>query len=65
MFAKLFGVKTPNNRKTDRKLYSAAEAGKLTRVSQMIEQGASVDWRDKNDVTALHLAASEGHTTAP
>ena len=47
----------------DSKLWEAAGAGDEAQVSQLIEQGAEVDWReDDNYWTALHKAASEGHT---
>ena len=47
---------------SDSKLYGAAEAGKKALVSQLIEQGAEVDWRGRNEFTALHEAARCGHT---
>ena len=42
------------------KLWDAAKAGNEALVSQLIEQGAEVDWRDDNNNTALHYAAKGG-----
>ena len=43
----------------DQKLWNAADAGDEALVSQLIDQGATVDWRDdyNKDRTALHQAA--------
>ena len=46
----------------DRKLWEAAYAGGQRLVSQLIEQGAKVDWRGLNSHTALHQASLLGHT---
>ena len=43
------------------KLWNAAGDGKEALVSQLIEQGAEVDWRDEYGFTALHTAADNGH----
>ena len=49
--------------KIDRKLWIVARDGDEALVSQCLEQGGyKVDWRDLNDWTALHAAASSGHT---
>ena len=46
----------------DLELYNAASDGFL--VSQLINKGATVDWRDKEyDYTALHRAAEYGMDT--
>ena len=47
---------------SDRKLFDAAGAGDEALVSQLIKQGAKVDWRGlKYNDTALHRAAIGGH----
>ena len=45
------------------KLFDAARDGDEALVSQLIEQGAEVDWkwRDEYNYTALHTAARYGH----
>ena len=47
----------------DSKLRVAAGAGDLAQVSQLIEQGATVDWRNDEYSSALHAAAEGGHTS--
>ena len=47
----------------DNKLWVAAGNGDEALVSQCIEQGAEVDWRDEDNSTALHEAAYNGHTS--
>ena len=49
--------------KIDRKLWKAAEAGDEAQVGQLIDQGATVDWRGGPDWTALHRAVYRGHTS--
>ena len=44
------------------KLWDAAFAGDEALVSQLIEQGAQVDWKDDKDTSALHRAAFGGQT---
>ena len=53
-----------DNIEIDRKLWKAASHGDKALVSQLIEQGAEVDWRHRGqyDYTALHEAAKRGHT---
>ena len=51
-----------DNNDIDRKLWEAASDGDKALVSQLIEQGAKVDWRDGDyEETALHAAAAKGH----
>ena len=47
---------------SDSKLWNAAWNGDEDEVSQLIEEGAKVDWKGENNWTALHNAASGGHT---
>ena len=47
----------------DRKLWNAAWRDKEVLVSQLIEEGAKVDWGDNDNWTALHNASRAGHTT--
>jgi ankyrin repeat protein len=42
-------------------LHSAASAGDVKRVKELLEKGADPNARDENDNTPLHLAASWGH----
>lgn len=45
----------------DEKLVSAAEQGDMRRVRELLEQGANLDYKTKDGVTALLWAASAGN----
>ena len=50
------------NENINSELYNAAGVGDEALVSQLVGQGAEVDWRDQYNYTALHRAALCGHT---
>ena len=47
----------------DKRLWDAAFVSDEVLVSQLIEMGAVVDWKDQKGKTALHQAARNGNTT--
>ncbi len=45
----------------NKQLFNAAKAGDLQALNQSIESGANVTYKDEQGVTALMVAAEEGH----
>ena len=56
-----FAILSPSFRK-GKELLRAAESGNTTRVSELLESGASLFNRDHDGHSALWLAAYKGHT---
>jgi len=55
------GGPRPSASVSDTRLHDAARDGRKDVVSELIERGARVDARGKDDNTPLHYAASKGH----